>query len=172
MAFANRRGRPWQLSGLVGLALCGVLLAPQAAFAAKGGHRAVKGTGQPAGGSVLVTCAFPQTESPAATVSAAWTDSSIPDHVATTLRITVHKSFTCGSVSGAGLQVARPATLYVATGTPTSSCAGTLTANIGTSVISLSSTTLASAAGDCVVEVPVAGYSSGTHTLTAASFTN
>lgn len=120
----------------------------------------------------MVNCAFPQTESPAATISAAWADSSIPDHVATTLRITVHKSFTCNSVTGLGFQVTLPTSLYVTTGTPTSSCPGTLTAGAGTSAITLSGTTLGSAAGDCVVEVPVSGYSSGTYTLTAAGFTN
>src|SRR6185295_5816203 len=126
----------------------------------------------PAGGAVMVSCALPQAESPAATLSAAWADSSTPDHVATALRITLHKAFTCNSIVGLGFQVTLPATLYVTTGAPTSTCPGTLTASVGTSVINLSNTTLGSAAGDCIVEVPVSGYSSGTYTLTAASFTN
>jgi hypothetical protein len=42
---------------------------------------------------------------------------------------------------------------------------------LGSSSIALSSTTLGSPAGDCVVEVPVSGHSSGAYTLTAADFT-
>ena len=120
----------------------------------------------------MVLCAFTQTESPGVTLTADWTDPSIPDHVATTLRLTLHKVFTCSPLTGRGLQVTLPATLYVATGTPTSTCSGTLSAGVGTSLITLSGATLDSAAGDCVIEVPVAGYSSGTHTLTAASVTS
>jgi hypothetical protein len=125
-----------------------------------------------AGGPVMVTCASSQAESPAVTISAAWADSSILDHHATSLQITLHKVFTCNSVVGLGFQVSLPATLYITTGTPTSTCPGTLTAGTGTSVINLSNTTLGSAAGNCVVEVPVTGHSSGTYTLTAANFTN
>lgn len=143
-----------------------------------------RGTGEPgktrassSGGStgsdVAANCAInARAEFPSVTVSAAWADTSIRDHDATTLRITLHKPFTCSPVSGVGYQVTLPATLYVTTGTPTSTCAGTLAATLGSNSITLSSTTLGGPATDCVVEVPVSGSSSGLYTLTAASFTS